>query len=84
MGFNKVLQHSFAGHFDCFTVVPAAFRSEADFITENDAPSASSLPYDDIAEATEAQPLNPSGTMAVASRDSYMNDDGLGENAGKF
>ncbi|XP_028265910.1 scavenger receptor cysteine-rich type 1 protein M160 [Parambassis ranga] len=61
--------------------IPSTFRSEADFISENDAPSASSLPYDDIDEATEAQPLNPPGVMAAASRDSYMNDDGLDENA---
>ncbi|KAM9342394.1 scavenger receptor cysteine-rich type 1 protein M130 [Pholidichthys leucotaenia] len=47
-------------------------KSDTEFVTENDAHSTSSLPYDDVDEATELQPLTATGTMAAASR----NDDG--------
>ncbi|XP_054869240.1 LOW QUALITY PROTEIN: scavenger receptor cysteine-rich type 1 protein M130 [Amphiprion ocellaris] len=43
------------------------FRSDAEFFREDDRRSASSLPYDDIDEAIEAQPLNPPANTTRAS-----------------
>lgn len=56
---------------------PGRFRSEDEFITDNDGHSVSSLPYDDIAEAEEARPLTSPGTAAPADRDANMHEDGV-------
>ncbi|XP_022618651.1 scavenger receptor cysteine-rich type 1 protein M130-like [Seriola dumerili] len=54
------------------------FRSEAEFITENDARSTSSFSYDDIDEA-EAEPLHSHATTAGASRDKNIQQDTLNQ-----
>uniref|UniRef100_A0A3Q1HC17 SRCR domain-containing protein n=1 Tax=Anabas testudineus TaxID=64144 RepID=A0A3Q1HC17_ANATE len=51
------------------------FRSDAEFVTENDAQSASSVPYDDIDEVTESQPLTSQATTAVASGGDFIHED---------
>ncbi|XP_056241245.1 scavenger receptor cysteine-rich type 1 protein M160 [Seriola aureovittata] len=58
-------------------------RSEAEFITENDARSTSSFSYDDIDEA-EAEPLRSHATTAGASRDNNIQQDTLNQSDGKF
>lgn len=60
---------------------PVGFRSDAEFVTENDAQSASSVPYDDIDEVTESQPLTSQATTAVASGGDFIHED---RSAGKF
>lgn len=57
------------------------FRSEAEFVTENEARSNSSFPYDDIDEAAEAQPLTSQTTTAGASGGNYIHED---QSPGKF
>lgn len=52
-------------------------------ITEHDAQSASSLPYDDIDEADEARPLTSQADTAGASGDNYIQSS-LDQSTGKF
>ncbi|KAL3974047.1 neuroligin [Sarotherodon galilaeus] len=53
------------------------FRSETEFVSENDGRSVSSLPYDDIDEADEARPLTFPATTAPAARDINVHEDGV-------
>ncbi|XP_025757470.1 uncharacterized protein LOC102081748 isoform X1 [Oreochromis niloticus] len=59
------------------TFFHSGFRSEAEFFSENDGRSVSSLPYDDIDEADEARPLTFPGTTAPAARDVNVHEDGV-------
>lgn len=66
----------------CFvSFIWGEFRSEAEFITENDAQSNSSFPYDDIDEVTEAQPLTSQTTATGASGGNDIHED---QSPGKF
>ncbi|XP_026010124.1 scavenger receptor cysteine-rich type 1 protein M130-like [Astatotilapia calliptera] len=53
------------------------FRSETEFVSENDGRSVSSLPYDDIDEADEARPLTFPATTAPAAQDINVHEDGV-------
>ncbi|XP_070694977.1 scavenger receptor cysteine-rich type 1 protein M130 [Pempheris klunzingeri] len=58
------------------------FRSNAEFTTENDAHSTSSLPYDDIDEAAESHPLTSQASDAGASGGSYIQEGVLDQREG--
>lgn len=71
-------------YISCVAFVHADFRSESD-ITERDARSASSLPYDDIDEVVEAQPLTSQAASTGALRGRSIQQDGtLNQSDGKF
>ncbi|XP_040910475.1 scavenger receptor cysteine-rich type 1 protein M160 isoform X2 [Toxotes jaculatrix] len=53
------------------------FRSESEVVMENDGHSISSLPYDDIDEVAESQPLTRQATTAGTSRDNNVPEGAL-------
>lgn len=58
------------------------FRPNSDIIMESDGRSNTSLPYDDIDEAVEAQ-TSPVAT-AAASGDKFFREGALDQSSGKF
>ncbi|XP_073326332.1 scavenger receptor cysteine-rich type 1 protein M160 [Pagrus major] len=56
------------------------FRPNADFITESDGRSNTSLPYDDIDEVVEAQPQTSPDATAADSGDKFFREGALDQN----
>ncbi|XP_041860276.1 scavenger receptor cysteine-rich type 1 protein M130 isoform X2 [Melanotaenia boesemani] len=50
------------------------FQPEAEFIRDKDVHSISSIPYDDIDEVVESQPLTSQGSIAAGPRDNNMRE----------
>lgn len=65
-------------------VVHAGFPSETEVVTENDARSTSSFPYDDIDDMAVGQPLTSKAATAAASGDNDIHEGDLHQSAGKF
>ncbi|XP_054465198.1 scavenger receptor cysteine-rich type 1 protein M130 isoform X1 [Anoplopoma fimbria] len=60
------------------------FRSEAEVITENDARSTSSFPYDDIDDVAVARPLTSGAATACATGDDRIHEGAPEQSPGKF
>ena len=75
---------SYRKHCDLKCVaVNSGFLSESEVLRENDAPSTSSFPYDDIEEA-QLLTSQAAAAAAGASGDNLTHDSAPDEGAGKF